>query len=76
MKKVIRVTDLCCERCGDPRAVKLQLMDGVLRASAKAKKNCVFVEITDAVSDETLFQKVTEEGFEVVEIAKRKGLVG
>ena len=76
MKKVIRVTDLCCQRCGDHLAVKLQLMSGVLKASAKAKKNCVFLETTDEISDEELCKKVTEEGFDVVEIAKRKGLFG
>ena len=45
MKKVIEVNDLCCERCARRLVGTLELSDGVLKAKANFKKNCIFVEV-------------------------------
>lgn len=74
MKKVITVTDLCCERCARHVAEKLHLCEGVLKAKSNYKKNRIFVEVSSECSDETLKAYLQEEGYEVVAIEKRKGI--
>lgn len=74
MKKVISVTDLCCERCANRLANSLALQDGVLKAKANYKKNSIFVEVSAALSDDSLKELVTSAGFEVVSIQPRKGI--
>ncbi len=74
MKKVIAVRDLCCERCARRLAGTLELCDGVLKAKANFKKNCVFVEVRSDFPDEKLREAVESAGFEVISVAPRKGL--
>ena len=74
MKKVITVTDLCCERCARHVAEKLQLCDGVLKAKANYKKNQIFVEVLSGCQDQTLKEYLEKDGYEVVAIEKRKGI--
>ena len=74
MKKIITVSDLCCERCARRVAEKLQLNDNVLKAKADYKKNRIFVEALSAFSDEDLRALVQAEGYKVISIELRKGL--
>ena len=54
MKKTIIVNDLCCQRCADQMAVKLALLDGVRAAKASYKRNIVFVDVAENVTDDML----------------------
>ena len=74
MKKVITVTDLCCERCARHVAEKLHLCEGVLKAKANYKKNQIFVEVSSDCMEETLREYLAKEGYDVVSIEKRKGI--
>lgn len=74
MKKIISVRDLCCERCANRLACKLELCEGVVKAKANYKKNSIFVEVLSTTPDEELEAAVTAAGFEVRSIAPRKGL--
>ncbi|MBR2341241.1 MAG: hypothetical protein IKA72_02400 [Clostridia bacterium] len=74
MKKIITVTDLCCERCARHVAEKLLLCEGVLKAKANYKKNQIFVEVLSDCQDEILKEYLKNDGYEVVAIEKRKGI--
>lgn len=74
MKKVITVTDLCCDRCARHVAEKLQLCDGVLKAKANYKKSKIFVEVLSSCEDGALREYLKKEGYEVVAIEMRKGI--
>lgn len=76
MKKVITVNDLCCERCAKQMAVKIALIDGVRAAKSNYKKNIIFVDVEDGVSDEALKEAFEGTGMEVLSIEKRKGIFG
>ena len=74
MKKVITVTDLCCERCARHVAEKLLLCDGVLKTKPNYKKNQILVEVLSDCEEETLKEYLKKDGYEVVSIEKRKGI--
>ncbi len=76
MKKVIYVNDLCCQRCADQMAVKLALLEGVDKARADFKKNRIFIEVRERVSDEALRAVFEGTGMEVLSIELRKGIFG
>ena len=76
MKKTIIVNDLCCQRCADQIAVKLALLDGVRAAKASYKRNIVFVDVAENVTDDMLKAVFEGSGMEVVSIEKRKGIFG
>ena len=74
MKKVVTVTDLCCERCARRLACSLDLREGILHAKANYKKNNILVEVASSLNDEDLKNAVQSAGFEVVSVSERKGL--
>lgn len=76
MKKTIRVNDLCCQRCADQMATKIALLDGVRAVKASYKKNCIFIEATESVTDEAIKAAFDGTGMEVLSIEKRKGIFG
>ncbi len=76
MKKVICVDDLCCQRCADQMAVKIALVDGVIKAKANYKQNKIFIEVKDSVQDETLIAVFDGTGMTVKSIEIRKGIFG
>ncbi len=76
MKKVIYVNDLCCQRCADQMAVKLALIDGVDKAKADFKKNRIFIEVKESVTEETLRAVFKGTGMEVLSVEMRKGIFG
>ncbi len=76
MKKVICVNDLCCQRCADQMAVKLALVDGVVKAKADYKKNRIFVEVKEDLNEEELKKVFEGTGMEVLSITLRKGIFG
>ena len=76
MKKTIKVNDLCCQRCADQMATKIALIDGVRAAKASYKKNVIFVDVNETVTDEMIKEVFKETGMEVLSIEKRKGIFG
>lgn len=76
MKKTIIVDDLCCRRCADQMAVKLALLEGVLKAKADYKKSRIFIEVSSAVRDESLKSVFEGTGMTVLSIEIRKGIFG
>ncbi len=76
MKKVIYVNDLCCQRCADQMAVKLALVDGVDGAKADYKKNRIFIEVKESVTEEALRAVFEGTGMEVLSVERRKGIFG
>ena len=76
MKKVICVDDLCCQRCADQMAVKLALIEGVLKAKADYKKGKIFIEVKESVQDESLLSVFDGTGMKVLSIEIRKGIFG
>ena len=74
MKKIVTVTDLCCERCARRLADSLKVNENIINAKADYKKNRIFVEVLSAFSDEDLRALVQAEGYEVISIELRKGL--
>ena len=57
-------------------AIKIALLDGVRAAKASSKKNIIFVDVTDDVTDEMLKAVFDGTGMEVLAIEKRKGIFG
>ena len=76
MKKVICVDDLCCQRCAEQMAVKLALIEGVLKAKADYKKGKIFIEVKESVQDESLLSVFDGTGMKVLSIEIRKGIFG
>ena len=76
MKKVIYATDLCCERCAKHVAEKLLFLDGVEKAKANYKKNCIYVELLSSASEEEIRETLAAMDIEVTSIELRRGLFG
>lgn len=76
MKKVIKVNDLCCQRCADHMATKIALIDGVRAAKGNYKKQSIFIEASESVDDETLKAAFAGTDMQVLSIEKRKGIFG
>lgn len=76
MKKVIKINDLCCQRCADHMATKIALIDGVRAAKGNYKKNSIFIEVDENVSEESLIAVFEDTDMEVLSIEKRKGIFG
>ncbi len=76
MKKVVYVNDLCCQRCADQMAVKLALVEGVDKAKADFKKNRIFIEVKESVSEDDLRAVFEGTGMEVLSVEIRKGIFG
>ncbi|MBQ8230173.1 MAG: heavy-metal-associated domain-containing protein [Clostridia bacterium] len=76
MKKVIKVDDLCCQRCADQMAVKIALLDGVRAAKSNYKKQLIFIDASESVTDESILAVFEGTGMTVLSIEKRKGLFG
>ena len=74
MKKIVTVSDLCCERCARRVAEKLELNENVLKAKADYKKNRIFVEVLSTFTDGELKVLVESEGYEVLSVGIRKGI--
>lgn len=76
MKKTVRVDDLCCERCAKQMATKLAILDGVRAAKADYKRGCIYVEVTDEITDERIRAAFDGTGMTVTSIEIRKGIFG
>lgn len=76
MKKVIKVDDLCCQRCADHMATKLALIEGVRAAKGNYKKGSIFIDVAATVCDESLKEVFAGTGMQVLSIEIRKGIFG
>ena len=76
MRKTVFVDDLCCERCAKQMAVKIALLDGVRAARSNYKKNCIFIDVADSVTDEQIKAVFDGTGMTVLSIERRRGLFG
>lgn len=74
MKKIVRVEDLCCKRCAQRVAGKVQLLSGVISAKENYRKNVILVQAEERVTDEELRSVVEGEGFKVLSVEIRKGI--
>lgn len=74
MRKTVFVDDLCCERCAKQMAVKIALLDGVRAAKANYERSCIFIDVTDEVTDEKIKSVFDGTGMTVLSIERRKGL--
>ncbi len=74
MKKIIRVEDLCCKRCAERAAGKVELLSGVISAKENYRKNAILVQAEARVTDEELRSAVEAEGFKVLSVEIRKGI--
>lgn len=74
MKKIIRVEDLCCKRCANRAAEKLELSDGVRAARGDYRKNVILVEHDERIDENKLCEIVEQAGFKVLSVEVRKGL--
>lgn len=74
MKKIIRVEDLCCKRCAERAANKVQSLEGVFSAKSNYRKGVILVENDARVTDEMLKTTLEKEGFTVLAVELRKGL--
>ena len=76
MKKTVKVDDLCCERCAKQMATKLALLDGVRAAKSSYKKNVIFLDVTEEVTEEQIIAVFEGTGMTVLSIELRKGIFG
>lgn len=76
MKKVVKVDDLCCQRCADHMATKIALIDGVRAAKGNYKKQSIFIDVAETVDDESLKAVFVGTDMQVLSIEKRKGIFG
>lgn len=76
MKKTVSVDDLCCERCAKQMATKLALLDGVRAAKSNYKKNVIFLDVAETVTDEQITAVFEGTGMTVLSIELRKGIFG
>ena len=76
MKKTIVVDDLCCQRCADQMAVKIALLDGIHKAKVSYKKNRIFIDASETVTDEAIKSVFDGTGMTVLSIEIRKGIFG
>lgn len=76
MKKTIFVDDLCCQRCADQMAVKIALLDGIHKAKASYKKNRIFIDASETVTNEAIKSVFDGTGMTVLSIEIRKGIFG
>ena len=76
MKKTVSVDDLCCERCAKLMATKLALLDGVRAAISNYKKNVIFLDVAETVTDEQITAVFEGTGMMVLSIELRKGIFG
>lgn len=74
MKKIIRVEDLCCKRCAQRVAGKVELLPGVISAKENWRKNVILVQAEERVTDEELCKTVEREGFKVLSVELRRGI--
>lgn len=74
MKKIIRVEDLCCKRCAQRVAGKVELLPGVISAKENWRKNVILVQAEERVTDEELRETVEREGFKVLSVELRRGI--
>ena len=75
MKKIMTVEGMHCEHCSARVEKALNSINGV-KAKVNLKKKTAAIELSSNVSDQTLKDAVTEEGYEVVSIEEKKGLFG
>lgn len=76
MKKTVSVDDLCCERCAKQMATKLALLDGVRAAKSNYKKNVIFLDVAETVTDEQITAVFEGTDMTVLSIELRKGIFG
>lgn len=76
MKKIITIEGMHCNHCSTRVENALKEISGIKNVKVNLEKKTATVNLKDEVSDEILFNKVKDLGFEPLNIKIKKGLLG
>ena len=76
MKKTVFLKEICCSRCTKQLEEKLKCEATILHAKTDFKKNRVFLEVKNGISDEEIAGIFARHEVEVERIENRKGIFG
>ena len=76
MKKIMTIEGMHCNHCSMRVENALKEFAGVKNVKVNLEKKTATVNLKDDISDEILFNKVKELGFEPLNIQIKKGILG
>ena len=68
MKKTLKIEGMMCSHCEMHTKKALEALDGVAKAEVSHENGTAVVTLEKEVSDDTLKQAVTEQGYQVIHI--------
>ena len=68
MKKTLKIEGMMCGHCEMHTKKALEALDGVVKAEVSHENGTAVVTLEKEVSDDTLKQAVTEQGYQVIHI--------
>ena len=68
MKKTLKIEGMMCGHCEMHTKKALEALDGVAKAEVSHENGTAVVTLEKEVSDDTLKQAVTEQGYQVIHI--------
>ena len=68
MKKTLKIEGMMCSHCEMHTKKALEALDGVAKAEVSHENGTAVVTLEKEVSDDTLKQAVTEQGYQVINI--------
>ena len=68
MKKTLKIEGMMCSHCEMHTKKALEALDGVAKAQHTHENGTAVVTLEKEVSDDTLKQAVTEQGYQVITI--------
>ena len=68
MKKTLKIEGIMCSHCEMHTKKALEALDGVAKAEVSHENGTAVVTLEKEVSDDTLKQAVTEQGYQVINI--------
>ena len=68
MKKTLKIEGMMCGHCEMHTKKALEALDGVVKAEVSHENGTAVVTLEKEVSDDTLKQAVTDQGYQVIHI--------
>ena len=68
MKKTLKIEGMMCSHCEMHTKKALEALDGVAKAEVSHENGTAVVTLEKEVSDDTLKQAVTDQGYQVINI--------
>ena len=68
MKKTLKIDGMMCSHCEMHTKKALEALDGVAKAEVSHENGTAVVTLEKEVSDDTLKQAVTDQGYQVINI--------